>query len=345
MVFRSKIHRAPCPQDLLRVIDLCPFLASEKSRYDDDAVLSLLTRNPRAACLRHSYRCGIGNNANNGAHPLALVVALGGSLQVVERMVDACPAALGEKLGGRRNVLHYAIAEGVGVDVLRYLTSRNPSLVTEEDSFSALPLHLACTYFPSSSSSVLLHLLSLHPGAAKSLDHKSQTPLHRACRSRATMEKVLALIEAHPDALFYDDWLRTRPLEYAESMHQRLSEPMPEVIEVLGMAEDILRTIHEDADRGTTAHPPSSFAGSDDDDNSAVVSGGVADRARSILAHFRTIRWWGGIRLAFERNVNLATVLDLPPGVFPRLFHLLGTEGAYSVLVHRPDVICGFTSK
>jgi len=264
-------------------------------------------------------------------------------------MVDANPAALGEKLSGRRNVLHYAIAEGVGVDVMRYLTSRNPSLVTEEDSFQALPLHLACTYCTSSSSAVLLHLLDLHPGAARSLDHKLQTPLHRACRSRASMEMVLALIEAYPDALFLDDWHRTRPLEYAESMHQRLSEPMPEVIEVLGMAEDILRMNREDGDRGTTTRPPSSSSAEsdddDDDDDAAVVGGGGADRVRTILAHFRTLRWWGGIRLTFERNVNLASVLDLPPGVFPRLLRLLGTEGAYSVLVHRPDVVCGFTSK
>jgi hypothetical protein len=341
--------RTPHAQDLLRLIDLCPFLASEKSRYDDDAVRSLLTRNPRAACLRHSYRCGIGNNAaNNGAYPLALVVALGGSVEVVGRMVDACPAALGKKLSGRRNVLHYAIAEGVGVDVVRYLTSRNPSLVTEEDSFQALPLHLACTYSPSSSPSVLLHLLGLHPGAAKSLDHKSQTPLHRACGSRASMEKVLALVEAYPDALFLNDWLGTRPLEYAESMHQRLSEPMPEVIEVLGMAEDILRTDDGDGNRGAAARPPLSSAVSVEDDSDAAVAvgGGVeADRAGSILAHFRTIGWRGGMRLAFARNANLASVLDLPPGVFPRLLRLLGTEGAYSVLVRRPDVVCGFASR
>jgi len=279
------------------------------------------------------------------------VVALGGSLEVVSRMVDANPSALGEKLSGRRNVLHYAIAEGAGVNVIRYLTSRNPSLVTEEDSFQALPLHLACTYCTSSSpSAVLLHLLDLHPAAATSLDRKLQTPLHRACRSRASMEMVLALIEAYPDALFLDDWHGTSPLEYAESMHQRLSEPMPEVIEVLGMAEDILRMNSEDGDRGTTARPPSSSSSAesdddDDDDDAVVVGGGGADRARMILAHFRTIRWWGGIRLAFERNVDLASLLDLPPGVFPRLLRVLGTAGAYSVLVHHPDVACGFTSK
>jgi hypothetical protein len=50
-------------------------------------------------------------------HPLALVVALGGSLDVVKIMVEACPAALGERLSGRRSLLHYAISEGVDVKV------------------------------------------------------------------------------------------------------------------------------------------------------------------------------------------------------------------------------------
>jgi hypothetical protein len=45
------------------------------------------------------------------------VVALGGSLDVVKIMADACPEALGERLSGRRTLLHYAISEGVDVEV------------------------------------------------------------------------------------------------------------------------------------------------------------------------------------------------------------------------------------
>ncbi|KAL3812086.1 hypothetical protein ACHAXA_002783 [Cyclostephanos tholiformis] len=207
-------------------------------------------------------------------------------------MVEACPIALGRRLSGRRNVLHYAIAEGANVDVIRYLASRMPSLVTEVDSFGALPLHLASTYFPSSSPLVLLHLLGLHPEAARAVDNKSRTPLHRACASRASMEKVLALIEAYPPALFMNDWMRTTPLGYAESMHQRLSEPMPAVIEVLGMAMDILGTNEDDDD----VAPPSSSALYDGNDHVAGIvvdggrgggEGGDGDRARRILEHFR----------------------------------------------------------
>jgi hypothetical protein len=341
----------PRSQDLLRLIDLCPFLASERSRYDDDAVRAILLRNPRVARLRRTtYRCGIGNGPNGGAHPLALVVGLGGSIDVVVRMVEACPIALVRRLSGRRNVLHYAIAEGANVDVIRYLASRMPSLVTEVDSFGALPLHLASTYFPSSSPLVLLHLLGLHPEAARAVDNKSRTPLHRACASRASMEKVLALIEAYPPALFMNDWMRTTPLGYAESMHQRLSEPMPAVIEVLGMAMDILGTNEDDDD----VAPPSSSALYDGNDHVAGIvvdggrgggEGGDGDRARRILEHFRTIRWRGGIRLAFARNVRLVSMLDLPVAVLPRLLSLLDTEGVYSLLVHRPDVVRGCSIK
>jgi hypothetical protein len=344
MSCRKNALAHPSSQDLLRLIDLCPFLASEKSRYNDDAVLALLLRNPRAARMRRTtYRCGIGNGPAGGAHPLALVVGLGGSLDVVARMIEACPAALGMKLSGRRNVLHYAISEGANVDVIRYLTSRMPSLVTEADSFRALPLHLASTYFPSSSPCVIHLLLGMHPDAARSIDHKSQTPLHRACRSRASIEKVLALIEAFPPALYMKDWVRTTPMGYAESMHQRLSDPMPTVIEVLGMAMDIL---------GTNDNDESSSALYDGNDNVAGVVGcdergggrgedGERDRARRILAHFRSIRWDGGIRMAFASNVGLASMLDLPMAVLPRLLLLLDTEGVYSVLVHRPDVVRG----
>ena len=87
-------------KELLRLIDLCPFLASEKSTYDDAAVLNLLTSHPTAANKRHSYRCGIGT-ATSKAYPLALVVALGGSIDVVKRMINSCPMALNEKLSGR----------------------------------------------------------------------------------------------------------------------------------------------------------------------------------------------------------------------------------------------------
>ena len=111
---------------------MCPFLGSEKIQYDDGAVLALLRESPHLASMRFTYRCGIGES-----YPLALVIALGGSLTLVQLMVNACPDALKEKLSGKRNVLHYPIAEGVDIEIVKYLTTQNPNLVLEVHSFNA----------------------------------------------------------------------------------------------------------------------------------------------------------------------------------------------------------------
>ncbi|KAL7546650.1 hypothetical protein ACHAWF_009981 [Thalassiosira exigua] len=333
-------------EDLARLVDLCPFLAAERSRYDDDAVLALLRRNPAAARLRRSFRCGIGRG--DGARPLALVVALGGSLEVVELLVEACPEALEERLSGKRNVLHYAVAEGAGVEVVRYLASERPSLAEETDSFEAVPLHLAASY-PASPPGGLRHLLSVFPEGARAEDFRLLTPLHRACRSRASLEeKVLPLVEAHPDALFAKDGGGNTPLGWAERMDHSLTEPLPEVAEALEMVEDVLTLGADGSGAGR--------GGRDAD--------GCADarrRAEEDLARFRSFSWRGGVRLAFVRNLELLPLLEMPTGLLPDLLALVGGDdgadddvgsgkmpgssinprlgGVFSVLVRRPNVL------
>jgi len=258
------------------------------------------------------------------------VIALGGSLQVVQLLVDACPEALEQKLSGKRTVLHYSIAEGADYTIIQYLTSKNPNLVKELDSFNAIPLHLAATY-PSSSLSVLEHLISIYPEGAISIDHKSQCPLHRACRSRASIEKVQALIEACPEVLFHEDWLKTTPLGWAERLDHRLSDSIPEVVELLEMMETIL-TVKSYGDEEKC-------------------------RAEQTLIYLRTIKYRGGIRVAFTQNIHLVSLLDLPLELMPKLLSLLtikdasdkseieevaqkrSTESLFSVLVQCPDIV------
>ena len=313
------------PQDLFLLIDLCPFLESDKAKYDDNAVLSILKKHPEASCQKYRWRCGIGE-----AYPLAIVIALGGSLEVVQLLVDACPEALEQKLSGKRSVLHYSIAEGADYSIIQYLTSKNPNLVKELDSFNAIPLHLAATY-PSSSLSVLEHLISIYPDGAKCIDHKSQCPLHRACRSRSSIEKVQALIEACPDVLFREDWLKTTPLGWAERLDHRLSDSIPEVVQLLEKMEIIL-TVKSYSDEDKY-------------------------RAEQILAHFKRTKYLGGIRVAIAQNIHLVSLLDLPLELIPKLLSLFNKsntddkteieevaqkrsiESFFSVLVQRPDLV------
>ena len=285
---------------------MCPFLGSEKIQYDDGAVLALLRESPHLASMRFTYRCGIGES-----YPLALVIALGGSLTVVQLMVNACPDALKEKLSGKRNVLHYAIAEGVDIEIVKYLTTQNPNLVLEVDSFNAIPLHLASTY-PSSSLSVLNHLLHIHPEGAKCLDNKLLTPLHRACRSRVSIQKVQALIQACPEVLSWKDWLQTTPLEWAERVDHRLSDSIPEIVEMLEMMTDILVLGSKEG-----GYEEEHITTNDHDKY----------RAQHILLHFQSINYWGGIRLAFARNIKLMALLDLDIEMIPKLLSLLSIDG------------------
>ena len=256
--------------------------------------------------MRFTYRCGIGES-----YPLALVIALGGSLTVVQLMVNACPDALKEKLSGKRNVLHYAIAEGVDIEIVKYLTTQNPNLVLEVDSFNAIPLHLASTY-PSSSLSVLNHLLHIHPEGAKCLDNKLLTPLHRACRSRISIQKVQALIQACPEVLSWKDWLQTTPLEWAERVDHRLSDSIPEIVEMLEMMTDILVLGSKEG-----GYEQEHITTNDHDKY----------RAQHILLHFQSINYWGGIRLAFARNIKLMALLDLGIEMMPKLLSLLSIDG------------------
>lgn len=302
----------------LNLIDLCPFLAADRDRYDDEAVYAILKKHPRVACLRHSFRCGVGNNI----HPLAVVVALGGSLKVIEAMVNACPEALNERLG-RRTLLHYIISEGVDIKIIEYLTTKCcPTLISQNDSFGSIPLHLAASY-PSSSTCVLRHLLQIYPDGAYALDNRSQTALHRACKSRASLSKVLALIEANPKALFLKDYGNNTPLGWAEKMDHNLIDVCPEVVELLSMMEDILtlECLERKTNRQRIAQDNYVTGVLSDDANSEKKQ-----RAKDVLSHFRAMSWYEGIRMTFACNRNLISLIDMKLELYPLLLSLLATQ-------------------
>ncbi len=304
-------------REFLNLVDLCPFLAADRARYDDEAVYVMLKKHPHVASLRHTFRCGVGTNI----HPLAVVIALGGSLKVIKAMVDTCPEALNERLGRRtgssRTLFHYVISEGVDIQIIKYLTEQCcPTLISQTDSFGSIPLHLAASY-PSSSSCVLRHLLHLYPEGAHALDNRSQTALHRACKSRASLSKVLALIEANPKALFWRDYGKNTPLGWAEKFDHSLTDICPDVVELISMMEDIL-----------TLECSEGYA---QDHTTDVLDGNSIhekrQRAKEILSHFRAISWHEGIRIAFACNRNLISLIGVQLELFPTLLCLLAHSG------------------
>lgn len=331
---------------MLGLIDLCPFLASDRLKYNDYKVLSLLRQNPRAACLRAPFhRFGIGADL----HPLALVVALGGSLEVVKIMVEACPEALGERLSGKRNLLHYAISEGVDVEVgidsmlyistrfimliltqtvyicmdkqvITYLVSQFPRYLQETDSYNAIPLHLAACY-PSSSLDVMKLLLKLHPNGAKSFDNQSRTPLHRACKSRSSLQKVMALVEAAPEVLTWRDWCGYTPLEIADRLDHRLGDVNPEVVGFLELVQEIMQIHFE----------PNNASDSTNISNGVTTANERKHRAGEILMRFRFIGWTEGIPMVFTQNTHLFSLMDIPTILVHEFVSLLyGTKSEFT---------------
>lgn len=329
-------------REFLNLVDLCPFLAADRVRYDDEAVYVMLERHPHVASLRHSFRCGVGNNI----HPLAVVIALGGSLKVIKAMVNTCPEALNELLG-RRTLLHYVISEGVDIQIIKYLTEQCcPTLISQTDSFGSIPLHLAASY-PSSSSCVLRHLLQLYPDGAHALDNRSQTALHRACKSRASLSKVLALIEANPKALFWRDYGKNTPLGWAEKIDHSLTDVCPDVVELISMMEDILTLeCSEGMNDGhyTQDHTTDALYGNSIDER--------RQRAKEILSHFHAISWYEGIRIALACNRNLISLIGVQLELFPTLLSLLahtddgscvgttiGLESTFAILLRCPGAL------
>lgn len=189
---------------------------------------------------------------------------------------------------------------------MKYLVSQYPEYLTETDSHNAIPLHLAVSY-PSSSLPVLQLLLDLQPYGVKSLDNKSQTPLHRACKSRASLDKVMALVEVAPYVLSWVDWCGNTPLGIADRMDHRLGDVIPEVVSLLELVEEIMslgsdsNTLLSDAVSASTHEIGTRGAGSE-----------RKQQAAEILTRFRFMGWKGGIPMSFLHNTQLYNLMGIP---------------------------------
>lgn len=127
------------------------------------------------------------------------------------------------------------------------------------------------------------------------------TPLHRACKSRASLEKVVILVEAAPDVLFWRDWCGNTPLGLADRMDHRLGDIVPEVVGLLELSEEMMQI------------------GSDDTQQS--TSDG-RQRAGELLMRCRFIYWQNGISMTFSHNTQLFNLMGIPTILTPEFLSL-----------------------
>lgn len=201
--------------------------------------------------------------------------------------------------------------------------TKYPYFLYETDSYNAIPLHLASTY-PSSSLSVLQLLLHLHPNGAKAIDHQSQTPLHRACKSRASLDKVMALVVVCPDVLNWRDWCGNTPLDLADRMDHRLGDVHPEVVELLEQVEELLRL-------GSGPHYDRAFINGLGDTMLTTISE-RKQQAQEILMRFHSMRWYAGVSMALSHNIQLFNLLGIPTALMHEFLSLIsGAKGDITI--------------
>ena len=204
--------------------------------------------------------------------------------------------------------------------VITYLVSQFPRYLQETDSYNAIPLHLAACY-PSSSLDVMKLLLKLHPNGAKSIDNQSRTPLHRACKSRSSLQKVMALVEAAPEVLTWRDWCGYTPLEIADRLDHRLGDVNPEVVGFLELVQEIMQIHFE----------PNNASDSTNISNGVTTANERKHRAGEILMRFRFIGWTEGIPMVFTQNTHLFSLMDIPTILVHEFVSLLyGTKSEFT---------------
>lgn len=174
------------------------------------------------------------------------------------------------------------------------------------DSYNAIPLHLAASH-PYSSISVLEHLLNLHPNGARAVDNQSQTPLHRACKTRASLDRVMILLEAAPCVLSWRDWSGSTPKNL---------DILPEVVGLLELVEEIL---------SLTFESNNTFNSNTNKENRTIGSSAEQrkQRAKEIIMRFCLMNWGGGIGMAFAYNIHLFSLMDIPITLIPRFLSLM----------------------
>lgn len=127
----------------------------------------------------------------------------GADIDVVSFLVDLDPESMQMphyKLG--KTPIHAAASHGASLEVVDYLLRHRPEAKWEEDAWGKTPLACACTHASASNPNApaLLHRLIDSTRIIKT-DRAGMLPLHIAVSNSATLENVVMLIDAYPQAI------------------------------------------------------------------------------------------------------------------------------------------------
>jgi len=199
--------------------------AADRSTFDN-ATLRRVLRRPPFAATSNRYLCTpfsnkeaeaiVGrkapfrilqtnnNQTNNNetqaeeVYPLFAALALGASQDVIHKLYDFFPMALGETTRAGNTALHIACQYGAPAPDVVFLLRHCPSHAKSKSKESwSTPLHLACSTKRGACVDVIRALAIQNPAAFAEQDRKGNTPLHLACFNRSSSPDVIQSIVAH----------------------------------------------------------------------------------------------------------------------------------------------------
>jgi len=154
-------------------------------------------------------------------HPLFAALVLGATRDVVLRLYEACPAALGETTRDGLTPLHLACQHSASVRVVEFLLRHCPSLAHRKSKSGwSTPLHAACS--AGAAPEVVRALAVASHSALGVRDRRGNLPLHCAALRRSTgsscdaaAEVIRLLVALKRNALEIENGMGMRPLHCA----------------------------------------------------------------------------------------------------------------------------------
>lgn len=204
---------------LYKLLNFDPWNAAR--RYDDDDFCDYVLDNPEPCTIKFEF-----DGFSGCIYPFSMCYALQASLDTVEAVYDAFPAAVKESDWWIGTPYHYAGAYGANAEIVRFLLQKNPKGVEATNYFGRTALHMGALFKAPIQSMELL--CNKYPMACQIKDKDGYIPLHLACENGASADVVRMLVQTYPLSVYATAQYGMTPLHFACSQN-----PSLRVIQVL----------------------------------------------------------------------------------------------------------------
>jgi hypothetical protein len=175
--------------ELFELLNIAPWDADQRQQFNNDAVQTFVQTTPEAFRCKYEFKSA--GRGTEKRYPLYRIVALGGSLEVVQLVCQVWPQALSEATKFRSTPLHAATAFQASLKVIQYLHTEYPDAISITTKHGYTPLHNACEY--GASPEVIQYLVDAHPEAGVRINKLGKTPYQTAQKNNAE-PMVLSLL-------------------------------------------------------------------------------------------------------------------------------------------------------